>query len=76
MRASIVPGLAWLPDSRRVVYWDFARSTAVVSDLDAHETKDLPGIPGPSELRLSADGRTLMQNRTIFEGDIWLLTLK
>ncbi len=29
-----------------------------------------------AQLKLSADGRTLLVNRTIFEGDIWLLPLK
>jgi hypothetical protein len=74
--ASVAFGWEWLPDSRRILYWDVLRNTAVVSDLDARETKDIPGIPGPSELKLSGDGRTLMVNRMILEGDVWLLTLK
>lgn len=42
----------------------------------SREIQDIAGIPGPSELRLSADGRTLALNRTVLEGDVWLLTLK
>jgi sugar lactone lactonase YvrE len=69
-------GFAWLPDSRRVLYWDVLRGTAVVSDLDGTKVRDLADIPGPSEMKLSRDGRTLLVNRTILEGNIWLLTLK
>jgi serine/threonine protein kinase len=76
MRAWNLLGIAWLPDSRRVVSWDFLRNAAVLSDVDARETRVLPGIPGPCELKLSRDGRTLLINRTLPEGKIWLLTLK
>jgi Tol biopolymer transport system component len=69
-------GFAWLPDGRRVLGWDAARNTATLWNVDTGAVEDVPGIPGTSELRLSADGRTLLINRTIQEGDIWLMTLK
>jgi len=69
-------GMTWLPDSRRLLGWDALRNTAVLWDAESRETRDIAGIPGPSEMGLSADGRTLVLNRTVLEGDIWLLTLK
>ncbi len=76
LHASTTYGFTWLPDCRRLLYWDVLRNAAVVADTDARQTQEVPGIPGPSELRLAADGRTLMVNHVLFEGDIWLLTLK
>jgi hypothetical protein len=69
-------GVTWLPDSRHLLGWDALRNTAVLWDVESREVRDIAGIPGPSELRLSADGRTLVLNRTVLEGDVWLLTLK
>jgi Tol biopolymer transport system component len=65
----------WLPDGKRILGWDSHRDVAVLWDLAAQELHDLPGIPGPSQMDLSADGRTLLLNHSIEEGDIWLLTL-
>jgi len=76
LRGKSVSGFTWLPDNRRFLYWDSLRNTAVVSDLDASEFKDVAGIPPADEMKLSADGRTLLLSRTIVDGDIWLLTLK
>ena len=67
---------SWLPDSRRLMSWNTPRNTAVIWDIASGSLSDVPGIPGPSELRLSADGRTLVINHTIAEGDVWLLTLQ
>ena len=69
-------GIAWLPDSRRFLSWDFTRNATLVQDLDGRNAKEVPGVPGPCELKLSPDGRTLVVTRTILEGDIWLLTLR
>jgi hypothetical protein len=66
---------AWLPDSRRLIGWDTRRNTATVWDTETGALRDVPGIPGPSDLRLSADGRMLLINHLIVEGDVWLLTL-
>jgi len=69
-------GAVWLPDGRRILSWDIQRNAAVLWDTVALEVRDVPGIPGPSELDLSVDGRTLVVSRQIAEGDIWLLTLE
>jgi hypothetical protein len=69
-------GAVWLPDGRRVLSWDGQRNVAVLWDTVARELRDVPGLPGPSELELSADGRTLFLSRSIAEGDIWMLTLE
>jgi hypothetical protein len=66
----------WLPDGRRILAWDGRRDVAILWDTEAREFHDLPGLPGPSDLELSADGRTLVLNRQIAEGDIWMLTLE
>ncbi len=66
----------WLPDSRRFLYWDVLRDAAVLWDIVTRVGTEVAGIPGPGELKLSADGRTLIVNRTVSEGDVWLLTLK
>ena len=55
---------------------DERRNVAVLWDTVAQEARDIPGVPGPSELELSADGRTLILNRQIAEADIWMLTLE
>jgi Tol biopolymer transport system component len=69
-------GAAWLPDGRRILAWDNRRGVATVWDTVAQEVRDVPGLPGPSELELSADGRTLILNRRVSEADIWMLTLE
>jgi len=69
-------GIAWLPDGRRFLSWDFTRNATLLQDLDGRNAKEVPGVPGPCELKVSPDGRTLMVARTILDGDIWLLTLR
>jgi len=69
-------GAVWLPDGRRIFAWDNRRDVATVWDTVAQEVRDVPGLPGPSELELSADGRTLILNRRVSEADIWMLTLE
>ena len=68
-------GAVWLPDGRRILAWDNRRDVATVWDTVAREVRDVPGLPGPSELDLSTDGRTLILNRRVSEADIWMLTL-
>jgi WD40 repeat protein len=65
----------WLPDGRRILTWDTSRGVATLWDTVTQEVRDVPGIPGPSDIALSADGRTLVLDRVILEGDIWMLTL-
>jgi Tol biopolymer transport system component len=67
---------AWLPDGRRILSWDDRRAVATVWDTVTREVRDLPGLPGPSDLELDASGRTLILNRQISEGDLWMLTLE
>ncbi|HEX6851298.1 MAG TPA: protein kinase [Candidatus Polarisedimenticolaceae bacterium] len=69
-------GAVWLPDGRRVLSWDDRRDVAILWDAEARRILDLPALPGPSDMDLSADGRTLVLNRSIAEGDIWMLTLE
>jgi dipeptidyl aminopeptidase/acylaminoacyl peptidase len=69
-------GAVWLPDGRRVLSWDEQRNGAVLWDTVSRELRDVPGLPGPSEMELSADGRTLFLSRSVAEGDIWMLTLE
>ena len=69
-------GAVWLPDGRRILAWDNRRDVATVWDTVAREVRDVPGLPGPSELDLSTDGRTLILNRRVSEADIWMLTLE
>ncbi len=66
----------WLPDGRRILAWDPGRDVAILWDTTAKEVRDIPGLAGPSDVDLSADGRTLVLNRRIAEGDIWMLTLE
>ncbi len=71
-RGSVV----WLPDGRRLLAWDHNRNVATLWDSVTREVTDVAGLPGPSDVALSADGRTLILNRQISEGDIWMLTLE
>jgi Tol biopolymer transport system component len=66
----------WLPDGRHILAWDDRRDVAAVWDTATQELRDVLGLPGPSELDLSADGRTLILNRRVSEADIWMLTLE
>jgi Tol biopolymer transport system component len=68
-------GAVWLPDGRHILAWDGGRNVATLWDAVAQEARDIPGIPGPSDAALSDDGRTLILNRQIADGDIWMLTL-
>ncbi|HET9328523.1 MAG TPA: protein kinase [Candidatus Eisenbacteria bacterium] len=67
---------SWLPDSHRIIGWDVNRNSAVLWDVVTKTSREIPGIPGPGDLRLSADGRTLIVVRQINESDIWLLTFE
>jgi Tol biopolymer transport system component len=66
----------WFPDGRRILAWDDRRNVATVWDTGTREVRDIPGLPGPSELDLSADGRMLIFNRRVTETDIWMLSLE
>jgi sugar lactone lactonase YvrE len=72
----VLNGPTWLPDGRRILFWDYVRSKAVLWNRETNTSRDIPGLPGPSEFQLDRDGRTLLMNHSINEGDIWMLTLK
>jgi len=65
----------WLPDARRILAWDRRRDVATLWDTVSQEVRDVSGLPGPSDIAMSADGRTLILNRQVAEGDIWMLAL-
>ena len=69
-------GTTWLPDSRRILGWDSERNSAVLWDTETGTSREIPGLPGPAEFQLTRDGRTLLMNHFIQEGDIWMLTLR
>jgi Tol biopolymer transport system component len=64
----------WI-DTSHFALWDDERQSAWVWDATTRTTRKLAGIEHPSDLRFGPDGRTLYLNRTINEGDVWLLTL-
>ncbi len=64
----------WL-DERRVVFWDHELDSAVVLDIESNEARFIPDVPGPSEILLTPDQRTVVINLLRYESDIWMLTL-
>jgi Tol biopolymer transport system component len=62
-------------DSRRLMFWDVDLDSAVVWDLERRELRTVEGVPGPGDILLTPDRRTLLVNRYINESEIWLLTL-
>ena len=74
--SSALQGTTWLPDGRRILGWDGAGDKAFLWDTQTQSRVRVPGIPGPCEVVLAADGRTLLINQTKTESDIWMLTLK
>jgi len=75
-RSSLWQGPTWLPDGRRFLAYDGESDKAVLMDAQTRSRVQVLGIPGPCELGLTADGRTLLINQTKIESDIWMLTLK
>jgi len=65
---------AWL-DEKRAVFWHRERKTAYVYDAESGELRVLEGIPGPGELFITDEGRTLYVNRVGDESDVWVLNL-
>ncbi len=64
----------WI-DETRLIGWDGARAMAFIYDLAADETREVPGIEGPCDIRVVENGQALIVNRTREESDIWMLTL-
>ena len=68
-------GLSWFEDHRRLIFWDLNHNGAFVANTATGETREVEGVPGPSELQLSDNDRTLIVTRTVSESDIWLFTM-
>ena len=68
-------GASWFRDNRRVIFWDLHRGKAFVADTVTGDVREIPDVPGPSELQLTDGDRTLIATRTVSESSIWLLTL-
>jgi WD40 repeat protein len=64
----------WI-DENRLIGWDRERETAYIYDVAADETREVPGIQGPCDIRVVESGQALIVNRTREESDIWMLTL-
>jgi serine/threonine protein kinase/WD40 repeat protein len=71
----------WLPDSRRVVFFEQQSIGILDADTWAVSTIPFPPLPGV-ELddtvvapRVSSDGKTLYVRQTLEQGDIWLVHL-
>ena len=66
--------LDWI-DGARFIVWDETRATAYIHDVAAVETREVPGIQGPCDIRVVEEGKAIIVNRTRAESDIWMLTL-
>jgi Tol biopolymer transport system component len=69
--------LAWLPGSRRVVYFT-DRGTLVLQDIGSLERREIPvALPYPPDqlgnIAVSSDGRTLYYGAQQVEANIWLV---
>jgi len=69
----------WLPDGKRIAFFERDRIGVVDADSGRVTTIAFPPLPGVSvedsavAPRLSIDGSTLYVRQTIEEGDVWLL---
>jgi Tol biopolymer transport system component len=71
-------GIAWLPDSRRVVYFT-KRGALVVQDIVSRARREVAGVlPYPPDgfgsISASRDGRALYYGAQQVEANIWLVT--
>jgi len=67
-------GMDWI-DEHRLLLWDEKRRSAFVWDIRTGSAREVPDVPGPCEMRLIDDGRTLVIRRERTEADIWMLQL-
>jgi Tol biopolymer transport system component len=69
--------VAWLSDSRRLLYWDSGK-LLLLDTLSRVSRQVLAVSPGSdyNDFRLSPDDRVLYLARNTEQGDIWLLTMK
>ncbi|MCZ6653067.1 MAG: protein kinase [Planctomycetota bacterium] len=64
----------WI-DENHFMFWDPKRHAVFIWDTQSETSRELAGLPGPCELKLANDGRTLFLNRFRDEADIWALSL-
>jgi Tol biopolymer transport system component/predicted Ser/Thr protein kinase len=67
-------GMDWI-DEHRLLVWDKRRRSAFVWDTQTGSAREVPGIPGPCDLRIVDNGRALFVSRWRKESDIWMLQL-
>ena len=68
--------MSWFADSLRAVGWGNLQHEALIWNVAGNRVTPLPGVPGPADLILAPDDRTLYVNQTRVEGDVWMLTLE
>jgi Tol biopolymer transport system component len=68
------PGMDWI-DEHRLLVWDEKRRSAFIWDIRTGSAREVPGVPGPCEIRIVDAGRTLVVSRLRSESDIWMLQL-
>jgi eukaryotic-like serine/threonine-protein kinase len=64
----------WI-DEHRLLVWDDRRRSAVIWDIRTGSAREVPGVPGPCELRVIDAGRALIVSQQRTESDIWMLQL-
>ena len=68
------PGMDWI-DEHRLLLWEEKRRSAYVWDIRTGSAREVPGVPGPCEIRVVDAGRALIVSRLRSESDIWMLQL-
>jgi len=68
------PGMDWI-DEHRLLLWEEKRRSAYLWDIRTGSAREVPGVPGPCEIRIVDAGRTLVVSRLRSESDIWMLQL-
>ena len=64
----------WI-DEHRLLLWDEKRRSAFIWDITTGSAREVPGVPGPCEIRIVDAGRALVVSRLRSESDIWMLQL-
>jgi len=67
-------GMDWI-DEHRLLVWDGRRQAVFVWDTTTGSAREIPGVPGPCEIRVIDAGRTLILSKPQEESDIWMLQL-
>ena len=64
----------WI-DEHRLLLWDEMRRSTFIWDIATGSAREVPGIPGPCELKVIDAGRGLVVDRQRTESEIWMLQL-